>query len=190
MISTENYTGRPINYSFHFGVILFLLVFQYFSVNLATFVRLNFFRHYYSAKDGGSGKFFFKGEYVPISSRVKIEPMDYEFVFVKEGEGTTKEIYFFKNGCSVESWYVGNDWKSSLITRGIILHVFLIVPMIGFVLFLTGVLRKSRRTKSIFTWQSIKHPYDRIEKICLLYGIPLFASGIILGNKVPELPIF
>jgi len=188
MESLENKREAPINYPLHFLVILMLLFVQYHIPDATVYLKMKYSRYVYSKKDGKEGAFYQKYEYVPISKKTDISPGDYEFAFVRSSNSITEEIYFFENGWTKTVKYVDRNWKSSIFTRGIVLKAFLFLPMIGFILFLGGTLRKSARTRSLFTWQMMKHPYERFEKICLIYGFSLFISAIVFGHKVPGPP--
>lgn len=176
---------KQIKYRIHIPIICVLLIVQFFSSDIFAYFYLKSAEKRFMEANSLDGKLYGSGEYTPLLAKDPYSkiPRDYKFVFVRKNGDLTEETYYTKKGEMIEATYVGNrvqrvSGKSEPNMASFIL------PVIGF--FITGfaLFREVLRTGEIFSWRLGRHP-DKTEKVCYLYGVPLFASGILFGLIKP-----
>jgi hypothetical protein len=129
-------------------------------------------------RKASDGTFYTNGQYLPLSKEES--PKEFAFVFVTKSVNTVTETYYTKRAERIRVTYVDNKWSQTADTLFFNM-VFLALPFLGFLMFGSAILHKMARTGAITTWTMGSYPDDQVEKILKLYGIPIFASGIIFG---------
>ncbi len=170
------------NYKFHILMIIMLLSIQYVSPDLYAFFYLRHVINKNSAPNPNGDILYKKGEYAPID--VDEAPRDYKLVLVKQRGRLLEEIYYTGKGESIAVNFL--DGKS-IGTGGDIGNlgataVFAIFPVCGVILIISAVLHRRYRSEVIDTLQLMQIQFDRTEKICLCYGIPLLVATIVFGS--------
>jgi len=172
-------TAKPIDYKFHATIVAILLLIQFFILDIYGFFYLRHVINKNSVANSSIGTLYRKGEYVPVDSHEV--PPDYKVVLVKRKGELIEEIYYAAKGQERIIDFLNGKWQRSSDGNIGALIVFLFLPLCGFILFSSAILRKAARTGTFFTWQLAKYPYDRFERICFIYGIPLHVSAIVFG---------
>ena len=128
-------------------------------------------------KTDGNFELYESGEYIPISVEA---PSRYEFAVIRKSGSILTETYYLKSGDRSIVTYSNGKWESTE-TTFLSAKAFSVLPMIGFGLVIFAIIRRSIRTGAITTWELSKYPFEGIEKLVMLYGVPFFLSGIIFG---------
>lgn len=167
-----------IQYKFHFFIIGSILILQFFFCDIFAFFYLQGVENTLKKEELLlKGKFYQSGKYDSLFKDPRSDtPNEYKFVFVKNNNNLIKEIYYTKYGEKITVIYMGNKWEE---TSGFALPnlVSFLFPVIGFMIFLFSIFHKIIRTGEIISWKLRKLPYDKTEKICLLYGLTTFFGG-------------
>ena len=164
-----------MNFKIHIPIICFLLILQFFITDIFGLVYLPVIES--QLKKNHNGEFYRSNEYTPHSSE---GPKNFEFVYVTKSGGKIDETYYSKEGNRTTVTYINGKWQSSE-TQVFSAQAFLVLPIIGFCFGMLAILHKMARTGALTTWTLSKYPFDNVEKVSLLYGIPLFVSAILLG---------
>ncbi len=160
----------------HIAIVSVILIFQFFVSDIFSKLYLPFIKH--NLKDSeGNYQLYNRGEYSPLSAE---SPRQYELAEIRQSGLVLTETFYLKNGNRTIVTYVDGKWESTE-TSFLSAKAFSVLPLIGFGLVMFVILRRSFRTGAITTWDLSKYPFDEFEKIILLYGVPIFLSGIFFG---------
>ncbi len=166
-----------MNFKRHIPIIILLLCFQFFISDIFGAIYLPLIERQLTKERQGGGEFYRSNEYKPRSEE---GPREFAFVYVSKSADKTIETYYSRKGNRTIVTYKGGKWQSSE-TEFFPTQAFLVLPFLGFCLGMFAILHKMVRTRALTTWTLSKYPFDNIERFCLLYGIPLFASAILFG---------
>lgn len=170
-----------IKYRNHLATIGVILIFQFFFCDIFAYFYLNSIEKKLMEKESSlKGELFRFGEYVPIVKKDHRSetPSSYKFVFVRNysNGNFVKETYYTNHGKKIAVIYIGEKWDSTSADFFPRMASF-ILPIIGLSICFFSIFHKIVRTGEILSWKIRKYPEDKTEKICFLYGAPIFFGG-------------
>ncbi len=196
--------NKTIKYRVHISIILCIYVVQFFTPNFSLFLRnYQVTNDLNKLKATNSEHLFEKANYTPLTPATWDSgiPSEYNYVYVKKNGDITEEIFYtIGKRCDTTIFtYRGNVWQSTTHYDRWPILLFFFIPFSGFALFLFTTLHRWSRIieKAGFSlfyfdlysdvyvlgrgWHEL--PLDKVEKLSMLYGVPLFLSAIIFAFR-------
>ena len=107
-------------------------------------------------------------------------PDECDLVMERGSEGTIEQTFYARRGVMktrVRSTASGQFISASSVHWASMAS--LVLPFLAFIPFMAAIVHKMTRTRSFFTWQMARHPWDALERMLLLYSVPLMLAGIV-----------
>ena len=174
-------TQKKLKYKLHIPIIAFTLLFHSVFIYFYTqFYLINVGEKLSQIESSTEGKLYQSGNYIPIYENKKSNkiPKKYVYALVNNYGNTTEEIYYTKKGQKIVALY--KNKKLVKVSRSSEpKKINFIIPIVGFLFLIFAVFREAIRRGTFSSWQIGRSP-DYVEKTCYLYGISLFAFGILI----------
>jgi len=185
MTETSTSASTRINYRLHVPIVMLLVTVYLLTPSIAGKFYKRFVIDKLQNSSQVNGVFRF-GEYSPINR--DMAPKNYLFIKLTRKGSETIEKYYESDGIVTKAIYQSGDWKLSEIRSYKEDYLFM-GPIAGFVLIGFAALSRTRRLLfkgkvSEYLWNENdfwKYPFEKAEKIALVYGLPLFVAGFFSG---------